>query len=809
MTELLHSAQEFWKKLILSLLHDMVSEGVVRFFQSTWFMGFCLLILMLAVGYIIFSRTKAGIKWHHRRSELRKARLFAQAGRYEEAGSHYLQAQMPDMALKVFQQGEVFHRIADLKKAAGYLLEAAELYEKGKRFRQAADLYRETGHYLKAAECYQQLEINDQAAEMYELAGEALKAAACYEKAHNFSRAQKIYLEAKDFASAGRVLAYYYQSRMGDVSGSQSITPELRKIALQSGRLFLLGGRLREAGEILAAGAWHREAASAYVRARDTKSAIAQYMKGQALEEAAGLYEQIGNKTMAVRLRAKLCITKGDYLQAAEYLENVQDFEEAAELYKKAQKWSKAADMLRSVGDFWQAADMYSLAEEYDKAAELYERVGRHGEAQRMLELVKDPEKAVSFLLREENYLDAAMHLMKREKIDRAVECLQKISKESKDYLRASRVLGELFVEKGQTALAVRKFREGHSNQLDRDNLDSYYEFALHLEEHGAIEEALKVYEEILGVDMRFPGVQDKIETLRQKTILGKTVIFDKDKTVRLEVDPARPMILGEHRYQILQELGRGGMGVVYKARDLILKRDVAFKIISENLRSNRRAVDDFYREAQATAALNHPFLLTLYDIGEKDGYLYIIMEYVEGKDFEHYLRTGKLLSIPTVVKIFIWICEGLHHAHQRGVIHRDIKPSNIMWTKQKQIKLMDFGLAVLLGELRKAGVMAAGTPQYMSPEQIIGEGIDHRTDLYSLGITIFRMCTGNLPFIGSLEEIMLQHLNAPPPEACGVSPRVPKKLSDIIIRCMQKKSEDRYADAGEIIAELKKLSPN
>ncbi|MBW2305444.1 MAG: protein kinase [Deltaproteobacteria bacterium] len=807
MMELLHSAQQFWENLILHLFRGVIAEESVRFVASPFFLGFCLLMLMGGGGYLIFLRTKAGIRWHRSRSELRKARLFARAGRYEEAGNHYIQAGMPDMALKVFEQGEVFHRIADLKMVDGYLLEAAKFYEKGRRFRQAAELFKETGRYLQAGDCYQQIDMNEQAAEMYELAGEMRKAAVSYEKAHNFSRAQQIYLDAKDYASAGGILARYYHSRVGNFSSSQSITPELKNIALQGGRLFMLGGRFREAAEIFAAGFWHREAGGAYIKCRDIKNAISQYVKGQALEEAASLYEQSGNKTMASRFRAKLCITKGEYSEAAEYLENIQDYEKAADLYKKEQNWSKAADMLRKVGDFWQSADMYSLAEEYDKAAELYERVGRHGEAQRMLELVDDPEKAISFLVREENYLDAAIHLIKHKKIDRAIECLQKIKKGHKDYFQSLRLLGELFVEKGQIGLAVRKFYEGHRNEMNEDNLDSYYEFALHLEENGENDQALKIYEAILGVDMKFPGVHDKIESLRQKTILGKTVIFNRDKTVYLESDPTRPVGLGENRYQILQELGRGGMGVVYKARDLILKRDVAFKIISENLRSNRRAVDDFYREAQATAALNHPFLLTLYDIGEKDGYLYIIMEYVEGKDFEQFIRTGKLLAINTIVKLFRWVCEGLHHAHQKGVIHRDIKPSNIMWTRLKQIKIMDFGLAVLLSELRKSGVMAAGTPQYMSPEQIISGDIDHRTDLYSLGVTIFRMCTGKLPFSGSLEEIMLQHLNAAPPAAHEVNPRVPRSLSDIIFRCMQKKANDRYADAGEVIADLTKLS--
>lgn len=806
----LNSVHLLWQKLIKGSLEGYISPWLIHIVQHKIFFFSLGVIAIIFLAYFAFLKLPPGKAWSRRRLHTKRARLFERSRRFEEAGNQYLLAGDRGSAMKAFTEGGVNHRIADMLLEEGKAAEAAEYYEKGRRYEQAAVVYESISVNDRAAECYAKAGKWNKAAENFEIVPNPRRAAECYARAGDYVKAQKIYVELGDYYNAARVLEEHYLKEMKDLATTQSLSPDIRKMALQSGKFYILARKPREAAVVLSKGAWYHEAAKAYLEAGDYKNAVNQFVKAADFENAADVCEKAGNKTLAAKLRARFFASKGQFREAAEQLESIQDYEEAAKLYQKAKMWAKTGEMFKNIGDYRQAAEMFAIGEKYEDAAEMYQRVGKLSEAQRMMELVDDPEKAVGFYLKEKKYLDAARHLLKHKRIEKAIGYLQLIDPDHKEYLEACKLLGELFVEKGQFALGIKKFREGFGNRMTKDNLEAFYEFALKLEKKNATDEALKIYEEIMGIDIKFPKIQEKVDSLQHKSIIGKTVIFDKDRSVRLENGDARSPRVKEQRYQIVREIGRGGMGIVYKARDLILRRDVAFKVISENLRNNRRAIEDFYREAQATAALSHPFLLTIYDIGERNGYLYIIMEYVEGRDFEHYLRSysqkGKFLPINVVARIFRWVCEGLEHAHGKGIIHRDIKPSNIMWTKQKQIKIMDFGLAVLMGELQKSGIIAAGTPHYMSPEQIVGGNIDHRTDIYSLGVTVFRMLTNEFPFKGTIDEIMLKHLNAVPPRVEELNPEVPECLASIVHKCMEKKPEKRFTSAGEIAYELQKI---
>ncbi|MFX0212292.1 MAG: serine/threonine protein kinase, partial [Candidatus Hodarchaeota archaeon] len=194
--------------------------------------------------------------------------------------------------------------------------------------------------------------------------------------------------------------------------------------------------------------------------------------------------------------------------------------------------------------------------------------------------------------------------------------------------------------------------------------------------------------------------------------------------------------------YKILEKLGEGGMGVVYKAEDTKLDRIVALKFLPENLLCDEEAKKRFVHEAKAASALNHPNITTVHEIDEVDGKCFIAMEYIEGKE--------KGLSIEEVLRIALQTAEGLSKAHQKDIVHRDIKSDNIMFTPDGLIKIMDFGLAKLKGvtKLTKTG-STLGTLQYMSPEQAQGEEIDHRSDIFSFGVILYEMITGQLPFKG------------------------------------------------------------
>ncbi|MGH7343123.1 MAG: serine/threonine-protein kinase, partial [Candidatus Rokuibacteriota bacterium] len=213
-----------------------------------------------------------------------------------------------------------------------------------------------------------------------------------------------------------------------------------------------------------------------------------------------------------------------------------------------------------------------------------------------------------------------------------------------------------------------------------------------------------------------------------------------------------------------------------------------------------------FLREAKAAAQLNHSNIVTVYDAGESEHGFYLAMEYVEGTTLKEVLQRRGAIAPGGTLYVLRQLADALAYAHGKKVVHRDIKTANTMWTTEKHVKIMDFGLAKLMEEVRNATTMISGTPFYMSPEQTLGRDVDHRTDIYSLGVTVFELATGQLPFRKG--NVPYHHVHTPPPDPREANPRVPEALSRIILRCLEKDPDRRFATAREILDELDKLSP-
>ena len=381
--------------------------------------------------------------------------------------------------------------------------------------------------------------------------------------------------------------------------------------------------------------------------------------------------------------------------------------------------------------------------------------------------------------------------------------------KSDEESAETNRMMGLALQGQGQLDMAFDRFRRVSYSDALMDNMSN---LALDFERKRQFNKAEAVYEYMATQNKNYKGLQSKLSRAKN---LSETVILGGSGshpggTMLLDGGGVEKPMLG--RYQVEKELGKGAMGVVYLGKDPKIGRVVAIKTMALSQEFEGEELDDarerFFREAETAGRLQHQNIVTIFDAGEEHDLAFIAMEFLKGKDLADVSKTGHLLPIVKVLSIAARVAEALAYAHKLNVVHRDIKPANIMYDLESDIvKVTDFGIARITDSSKTKTGLVLGTPSFMSPEQIAGKKVDGRSDLYSLGVMLFQMLAGVLPFRGdSMAELMYKIANEPAPDIRIIRAELPEKLASIVALSISKKPETRYQDGDQFAADLRAM---
>jgi CHASE2 domain-containing sensor protein len=374
----------------------------------------------------------------------------------------------------------------------------------------------------------------------------------------------------------------------------------------------------------------------------------------------------------------------------------------------------------------------------------------------------------------------------------------------------SNRMLGLAFQGQGQLDIAFDKFRKV---QVDDSLMEVLYNLGLDFERKRQFNKAESVFKYMAEYNPKFRDLEARLaqcKAMSETVMLGATGKSNASTLVLDKAGVSKPML---GRYEIEKELGKGSMGVVYLGKDPKIGRVVAIKTMALAQEFEADELEDvkarFFREAETAGCLNHPNIVTMYDAGEEHDLAYIAMEFLKGQDLSPYTKPDNLLPLPQVMNIIARVADALDYAHKQNVVHRDIKPANIMYDHETDTpKVTDFGIARIIDTSKTKTGMVLGTPSFMSPEQLAGKKIEGPSDLFSLGVTLYQMACGKLPFDGdSMAQLMFHIANEPHTDILSIRPDLPPCLVAIINRSLAKQVAERYTTGAEMAEALRQCA--
>ncbi len=618
----------------------------------------------------------------------------------------------------------------------------------------------------------------------------------------NYLRAGQIYLEYGQYSEAADCFEHVIQefSQFSEKSG-ENIEFQ-REIYLLCARSLELCQRFIPAANYYIHANAFVEAAKMFQMGGDLASALKYFEIAGRWREAARLIEESGDTDKAREIKIRGLIHEKKYSQAANLVSNTEEILLVAEAYEQMNEFSRAARMYVQANQPSKAVQSLMLSHDWLEAAEILEDLGDFEKAAELREKLGEFDRAVDLYCRAEQYFKAGAILFRMNEIDRALEALQKSeAKDTANRTAIRNLIGLAYLRKDQFKLACDNYLQDLLYEtVNASNRDIMYEFACALEKNGHIVDAFRIFERLAEFNQDHDQLMTNRESLTgipnesllDSSILQKNNSFEEGGKIT-------------DRYIIKEKIGSGGMGVVYRAYDEELEIEVALKVLKARYSNDFMIVQRFKQEVTFARQIHHENVVQLYDLDKYQNFLYITMEFFSSYDLKSLIRSRGCLRVDEAIPIMTQVCRGLWAAHQRGIVHRDIKPQNILINDSGMVKIVDFGIAIVMESDQKNNMnFVVGTPDYMSPEQVKGEYTDTRSDIYSFGTILYESIVGFPPFSEiDAQQIFEHHVNSQPIPPSDHNNDIPKWLNDLILKCLAKRPDDRYQSMQTIELQL------
>jgi len=794
----------------LPVLGDFIADAPTWVFAV---IGVVAIVSSLGVvfGFIAHMRERLGQKMRgskigavrEKRRVLSQAAKEARRKNYGFAAELYLGQDEPQLAAETLEEGGLYAKAGQLYERLGHQNKAIELYEKAGEYAWLAEAYKKKGDNARAGDIYLKLGKKLLAAESFAKGEKHMKAAGLYEEAGHTTTAAELYEKAGEYRKAAGLFerAYVEGASSQEGGGGRDRQKKLNEFSIKAGTYFEKVGDFAKASEAFARSKAFPQAGEAAFKAGDKNKAADYLRMGKQYERAAEIYRADGNTHRACEVMAEKYMADGNDLMAGRMYLDAEDFVKAAELFDRIGEYGMAAEAYADSQEFANAAEMYIKGDDKAKAAESYAKAGMPKQAARLYIELGDTDKASSLIEESGDYVLAAELYRKTGQADKELAALQKVAPDDPRFTSSVISLAEIFKSRGNLKLAADKYVQAIAGiEPDQSNLELFYGLGRVYEDDSRYDEAAKAYQKVQLVDFSY---EDAGERLKKCIELASQSKREASSTGTARSGSGTDD--ASKRYAIMQEVGRGGMGVVYKAKDNNLNRVIALKLLPKSISDNPKVIQRFAAEARSAAQLNHANIVTLYDFQQAGGRSFITMEFVEGVTLKKLMGMVDRLPLVKALKIIYQCCQGLDYAHKKGIIHRDIKPSNIMINKQNIVKIMDFGLAKMAGEetITERGSIS-GTVMYMSPEQLLGKPLDRTTDIYSLGLVFYELLTGVHPFAQG--DVAYHHIHTQPKPPRELRPDLPENLSAIVLKSIEKDHAKRFESALQMALALREV---